>query len=517
MANFNIQLITTTDKGENTSLKSGSYEEVFSVSKIVENTDAGAVLFSGSSDLSAVNSLRSAKGLLIKNNGLVGAEILIKLDTWAAGTPDTNADDGESFISQILGAGDFMFLPNLRQVAYGDTNSASNSEALDEDPSSGVPYKYRDVVANLGANVTTTSGTDITVDYSGYFKVNDLIQLGTTEDAGVDGIEIMKVVGIPDSSSLTVERGLYGSNAGINSSQTTGHVSGAAVYLPFFNMYSDFDKYSTARTDADGRYMAMNLLGYGRESTDEADGFVPGSISGIFYKGGYQELGLSGITAGTETGLTASTEYSFNFNLDNTGNEVIAFTVGTNTKFGGNAGVLQKIQEALDLESDTTGSNMLGLKAKVSIVNGDVRFESLQRHSTSSVGLVKVSSSLFDSAIGRFPIDTALEQAVAAKFPDDVIYDNVTNLAKPNIVEMFYDDGHGNISGACNGTINYETGAITIWGCPPNAGFKIRANYGSAHSGGVNYNATTGNSILEVKGRSLNQKINTTIDVIGIR
>jgi hypothetical protein len=110
-----------------------------------------------------------------------------------------------------------------------------------------------------------------------------------------------------------------------------------------------------------------------------------------------------------------------------------------------------------------------------------------------------------------------IEAAVAAKLPDDVIYDSKTNQSNPNMAVMFHDDGHGNISGTCTGTINYETGAIDLQNCPPNAHFVISAAYGSAHSGGEEYGADFGNTISSITGRSVNSKINSSIEIIGLK
>jgi len=518
MSNFNINLNINAD-GETLSSKAGEYQETIKSSKVVDSTDAGTVVLTGSSTLGQANSVKSAKGLMIKNSGDVGAEILIKVDTWAEGNPDSNTDDGESYLSYLLGAGDFIFFPNLRKVAYASTNSAAlggTMNNVDASQLSGVAKKAKDSGATLGANVTTTSGTDITVSSSSFFKVGDLIQLGTTENTGVDGIEIIKVTAIPDATSLTVERGLYGSNAGVNSSQSTGHVSGAIVYLPFFNMYNDQKKYTTPKTNLSGKYHAMNLLGYGRTTSGEADGFVAGSISGKFYTGGYQELGLSGLSGSSESRLTANTAYSFNINVDGAGNDEIPFTTSSNTKLGGSDGVIQKIQDSLNTVTNESG-NMAGLKVNVAIVDGDIRFTSLQRHASSSISLVKVSSSIFDSAVGIFPVDTSLQQAVPAQLPPDTIYDKRTYEEIPNVAEMFYDDGFGNINGVCSGSINYETGEIYLEDAPADADFVISANFGSAHSGGNDYNTTQANSILEIKARSVNTKINTTIDTLVVK
>jgi len=82
---------------------------------------------------------------------------------------------------------------------------------------------------------------------------------------------------------------------------------------------------------------------------------------------------------------------------------------------------------------------------------------------------------------------------------------------------MFYDDGHGNIHGACNGTIDYRTGAIDLFNAPKNAQFTVSAAYGSAHSGENAYADASANSIKQISARSANSKIYTTIEVIGLR
>ena len=76
------------------------------------------------------------------------------------------------------------------------------------------------------------------------------------------------------------------------------------------------------------------------------------------------------------------------------------------------------------------------------------------------------------------------------------------------------EDEH--VKGKCNGSINYTTGAITLLSAPPNAEFVISANYGSAHSGGVQFGSAIANSIHQIKARSCNQKIDTLIEVIGL-
>ena len=509
MAKFTTNLSVTTPTDTITAVKSSSFEDAIRLTQSVDNSDSPILLVTGAAD-KGVNSINNCKSKMIKNSGGIGAELRIQFETWGAASPDTNG--AVAYTSQLLGAGDFMFLPNIRQCGYANSTSAANGETLDNQaPHSNM---YLDSTADLDHATANTMGSDATHTtlnledgHSKFFKVGDLIRIEN---------EICEVTAVGTGADLanstcTIVRGLYGSTAAT-------HADDVAIRLPFFNMYADFDKYSTAQTDNSGRYKAMNLLGYGRKGDSVADGFVAGSISGKFYSAGYQELGMSGITASTESGLAASTAYAIDVACDGGSDHTLAFTTSANTKFGGSDGILRKIQDALDVQYYTTSSNLLDKKVRVGIVNGDIRFTSGQRLSTSAISITAPASGTTIFGVGRFVMAVgAIEAAVAAKLPDDVIYDKVTNQSSPNVGAMFHDDGHGNISGTCNGTINYETGAIDITGCPPNAHFVISATYGSALSGGSEFTATLGNSITAINARSVNPKIDTTIDIIGVK
>lgn len=509
MARFTTNLSVTTPTDTITAVKSGNYEDAVRLTQTVDNSDAPILLLTGSG-AKGVNTISNSKSIMIKNSGTVGAELRIQFETWAAGSPDTNG--AVAHYSYLLGAGDFVYLPNIKQCGYANATSAANGATLDNQAPHG--SMYGDSLADLDHATANTMGSDATHTvlnledgHSKFFKVGDLIRI---ED------EICEVTAVGTGADLanstcTIVRGLYGSTAAT-------HADDVAIRFPFFNAYADFDKYSTAQTDSSGRYKSMNLFAYGRTADAVADGFVAGSISGKFYSAGYQELGMSGITASTESGLAASTAYAIDIACDGGSDHTLAFTTSSNTKFGGSDGILRKIQDALDVQYYTTSSNLLDKRVTVGIVNGDIRFTSGQRLSTSAISITAPASGTTIFGVGRFVMAVgAIEAPVVAKLPDDVIYDKVTNQSSPNVGAMFYDDGHGNISGACNGTINYETGAIDITGCPPNAHFVVSAAYGSALSGGSEFTATLGNSITAINARSVNPKIDTTIDIIGVK
>ena len=508
MARFTTNLSITTPKETTSAALSGDYVEIFSLSQKLNNVTSLISILSNSSTIGSLT-LSDCKTLMIKNSGVVGAELNILLNGWANAAPDT--DTSPQFVSILLASGDFMMLPNLRALGYSSSDSAGDAIQLDNlVPDANMYIAVDNPTGTSGgsgdpqliAEALDNSEVGVDVDDGDFFYVGDLIRV---ED------EIMEVTSIA-TNTLTVIRGTHGSDKAT-------HADDSAIRYPFFNVYADFDKYSTAQTDASGRFKAMNFFGYGRAEV-EVKGLVAGSISGKFYSAGYQELGMSGITSSTESGLTASTAYKIDITVDGgTLFQDLTFTLSTNTKFGGSDGVLRKIQDAFDVQYYTAG-NLFEKRVTVGIVNGDIRFTSGQRLSTSAILLADTgdAGSFLDAAAnGRIPIAGDIEAAVAARLPNDTIVDKKTGISSPNVGAFFYDDGKGNISGACNGTINYETGAMDLSGCPSNSSFVVSANYGAAHSGGNKFEATDANSIMQIQARSTNAKINTTIDLIGIK
>tara|TARA_Y100000590_G_scaffold466960_1_gene644070 strand:- start:5687 stop:7264 length:1578 start_codon:yes stop_codon:yes gene_type:complete len=349
-----------------------------------------------------------------------------------------------------------------------------------------------------------TSAADCTANL---FRVGDLIRLTN---------EIMEVTAIGDKSdlannTLTVKRGVHGSTA------ASDHADGDDVLIPFFNAYHDFDKYSVAQTDHDGKFKAMNFFGLGRAAT-KVQGITAGSVALKFYESGYQSLGLSGITSSTHSGLTASTAYKIDITVDGGSLfEDLTFTTdSSNLNFGGKNGIIAKIQAALDVQFYTTG-NLFEKKVTVGIVDGDIRFTSGSHLSTSAILLADTtdSGSFIDAAAnGRIPAAANIPSPVAAKLPDDVTYDRVTYATIPNDSKFVYDDGKGNLFGAAEGTINYETGAIDFKNAPPNAEFVISCMHTSAFSGKLNESeADRINSLIAIHANTPNQKMNGSVKV----
>ena len=506
MPNYTANLTINTGKGALSAVKSGSYDEVVSVTQIVDNTSSFIPILAGSTSKGSAT-LADCKALIIKNNGISGAEIQLKSYIITDGTPDTTG--AIQYNNYFLGAGDYMFLSNLKGVVASADHSAGNAYTLaNQVPDANMYVAVNNAAAGdaqLAAEAIDGSETAIDVDEGAYFFVGDIIRVEN---------EVMEVTGV-SSNTLTVIRGAYGSTAATHSDDT-------ALRYAFFNAYADFDKYSVSQTDTSGRFKTSNFFGYGRNTdgsgNSESNGIVQGSVSGKFYSAGYQELGMSGVTPSTKTGLVASTAYAFDIAADGGSDHTLAFTTdSSNGNFGGTNGLISKIQAALDEQFYTTSSNLLKKKVTCAIVNGDIRFTSGQHLSGSAISISAPASGTTPFGVGAFNMAvTAIEDAVAARLPNDTVLDRVTGVESPNVGGMFYDDGHGNILGTCTGTINYTTGAMDLQGCPPNAEFVVSANYGSGFSGGNRFSSHDGNAITSIAGRSMNSKLNTTIEIIGL-
>jgi len=370
---------------------------------------------------------------------------------------------------------------------------------------------YIDSGADLDHATSATMGSDATHTtlnlengHSKYFKVGDLIRIEN---------EICEVTAVGTGADLanstcTIRRGLFGSTA-------AAHADDVAIRLPFFNMTADFDKFSVAQTDKDGIFHAKNFFGYGRTGDAISDGIQAGSIGIKFYSAGYQEFGLSGITANTNSGLVASTTYAFDIAVDGGSDFTLSFTTdSSNLNFGGKNGIINKIQDALNVAFYTSG-NLFEKRVTISITNGDIRFTSGQHLSGSAISITAPASGTTPFGVGRLPAVGDLEAAVAAELPDDTVFDRTTFDESPNKSAFMYDDGQGNLLGIGSGRINYETGEIRF-NALPNAEFVLNLIHKSAHAGGVNSDTASGkNTIQSIGARSVNPKLNTTVKILA--
>ena len=520
MAQANINLSIN----GNTFSKAKTYNNIYENVQDIDNTDGFINLLSVSTTKGA-NTVSNIKAVCVYNQGNVGAELQFTYQEWKN---NSNTDDANSvdlgggatvtrYATMILSAGDFIYLPHGRIVGYNADASGANATSISNTaPNSNEYVDSGADVDSVTASGIVGSGSSTTVyledGHSKYFKRGDLIRCTN---------EIMEVTAVGTgadlaNSTLTVIRGTHGTTA------ASDHSDDDAVLFPFFNAYNNYDRYTVAQTNKNGKFKCMNFFGYARTSDTICDGIVPGSVTFKFYSSGYQEVGLSGITANTNSGLSASTTYYFKIAADGgTAYEVAFATDSSNVNFGGKNGILSKIQDILDTQYYTEG-NLFEKRVTVGLINGDIRFTSGSHLSTSAIALTAGTSGtpntdeLFDGTnqIARFP--AKVESAVAARLPEDTLFNRITYEENPNVGAFMYDDGNGNLVGAGSGTINYETGAVDFTAMS-NAEFVISATYLSAHSGGTNATTANGkNHLTSIGARSTNAKLNATVKVIAL-
>ena len=529
-----LEIIASNDPDYNCTM-TDNYSEVVTTKQIVDNSNTFKSIASFGLAASIAGDagarLSGSKLVVVKNNSPVGVELQFQTTDWkdnsdvdATNSIDISGDGASTRrdFSYLLGGYEYMVLPSQWLVSYENTHSAANAKTIDNkagyDVNSGKLYGAAVVdIATALENDTTT----FVVDDTDYFKVGDLIQVGSTTGTTATNIEIMRVESITNSTTMVVERGVHGSITADKDAQTdstNGVVVNAKVYFPWFNTQEDYNKYhddanalGIAQSNSSGRYTSQNLFGYGRTADDVASGIVKGSFAMKFYTNGYQEFGLSGITSSTNSGLSASTTYAFNISVDGgTAFSNLTFTTdASNLNFGGNNGIINKIQAALDTQYYTAG-NLFEKKVSVGIIDGDIRFTSGTRTRNSAILLAAPDSGTTPFGVGRLPAVTSIEDPVAGKLPDDTLTDKVYNTTKSNQNIFCYDDGKGNLLGAATGTINYETGALDFTG-PANAEFAVSFNYDSAHSGGI----TASNILRTISARSCNSKIDAEVEILG--
>ena len=443
----------------------------------------------------------------LRNDRVVPLVVMVGYKSYSDET--TIADSGATRYFHTMLMPNEVYYPSVRGVISTATATTQfDGTALsNEVPNSNM---YTDSTADVDHATANTIGSDAThttlnleSGHSKFFRVGDLIRIEneicevTATGTGADLA----------NSTLTIIRGVHGSTAAT-------HADDVAVRFPFFNAYHDFDQFSVAQTDSNGKFKCTNFFGAGRASSG-ASGIVPGSIAIKFYRPGYQELGMTGITGSTNSGLTASTAYAFDIQVDGGTNfDNLTFTTDSaNVNFGGSDGVLSKIQSALDTQYYTSG-NLFEKKVDIAIVGGDVRFTSGSHLSTSAIAITAEDGA--DASFlgtGRIPAVGNIDAAVAARLPDDVVYDGVTYATSPTN-SFSYDDGLGRLHGMCSGTINYETGALNMIGCPVNAEFVYTVSHTSVFSGKLtDASASRGGALTNILVNNPSQKRSGIVEV----
>jgi hypothetical protein len=491
---------------------------VISKKKSITYTATSDQIFAIGSDAGATSVKDSIPARVeVENTGNTVVTLMVGYQEYSS---DTAVSGNTEYLHLLLKPGETYLPPVSAIIRTGESKnimdgSVVSNQAPDsnEYTDSGADVDSATADGIVGSNSSTlvylepyTSAANCTANL---FFVGDLIRVNN---------EIMEVTAIADKSDLannylTVIRGTHGST------KASDHADDAAVRLPFFNAFHQYDKFSVCCTDRDGKLKITNGFGLGR-SQSGVQGIVPGSFSMKFYQPGSQSLGLHGITPSTESGLVAGRTYYLKVEVDGSGDsEEFTFTVdSTDTTMGS---VVQKIQEGLDAKfyDDTSNNGLYEKKVFCTITDGDVVFTSGQHLSTSAISLAAgaggadTTYEILAAVNGRFPVLANINASVAARLPDDVKYDPITYASSPNPV-FAYDDGYGKIKGVCDGDLNYETGALTIYNAPPLAEFTFSLMHTSAFSGKANEAVTSRmNTLKDVYANVTNQKEVAELDI----
>jgi len=567
-----VQLAIGTPDGNYLCQSVKPYTDKSSIILDVNNNDAFITLSSFSKNLGALT-VHNAKVIVIKNVGITALELSIMHPDWrndggADKASDTTTDvinsvdmnventAGEEtkwrWVTTLLPVGEFIYLPTARIIGYSPYNESSDEahESAAYAPAGQVSIEPKDIASgaeiipiHLYSGTTYGSGADLQVtedmaidattiatDDGDWFEVGDLIAIGT---------EIMEVESI-STNTLTVKRGLLGSTAAAHSDDDD---------LNFFigNENLAFDN-GRCMTDQNGNFSQRGaFFNYGRTADKKIKGIIPGSVAiGPFYQNGHLDWGLQNIKASDNTGLAASTTYTFTIVVDDfqangwgaTGEEVaIAFTTDASdtTWAGSGNAVLPKIQAVFDTQFYTTSSGLANKKVTIGLRNGDVRVTSHSHHSGTIVGMGNTTGTT-PFGVGRFPAkdgssipilkgtptgsvlnDAAVTIVYGPKstLQKETIDDPVSGKVIQNTNAFLIDDGNGNLThnGSVVGSVDYSKGHCSFSHLA-NSEFKVYAQTLSAHAGGVSYVSNAENSIKEIKARSVNAKQDGKVELL---
>ena len=260
----------------------GSTESFDIEQVVVYGTDIN--LFSVSATRGTLT-LASPKSMYVENTGRASVSLVFNM--YGYNTASTQ-DESDTRIQLFLNPGEWYYQANSRVFHLDHATSylgtAVDNEAPDSNmyTDSGIDIDNTTATNNVIGSASNTlvyleQWTSASVHASLGFHVGDLIRIRN---------EIMEVTAIGSgvnlaATTLTVTRGVYGSTA------ATAAADDDDIRLPFFNMYHDFDTYTTAQTNDDGRFWAKNLFGKGRGSQTLIDkGITTGSFAMKYYDPG---------------------------------------------------------------------------------------------------------------------------------------------------------------------------------------------------------------------------------------
>ena len=275
--------------------------------------------------------------------------------------------------------------------------------------------------------------------------------------------------------------------------------------------------------DEKGRYACSNFFGQGRNANSQPAGIVKGSVAFKHYTPSYAKFGFKNLTTSFDTKLSASTTYAFGLTINGLATTVSFTTDASDTTIGGVNGVLNKIQTAIN---DLVETEAIPVGATVGIIDGDLcitaltglgQVAGLAVNATAKAGDIIIGAPASGTTVlgaGRFPSKTTTYQAY---LPTDTKV-TLNRREVPNEDDIIVDDGNGRLfkKNVQHGTIDYASGAFTLYGLPAYAEIRGFCSYSSALSGTLETNASFNSGAYKISARSCNAKANTRIKITNV-
>ena len=506
------------------------------VSYVAGGTDSNQIIsISGTESATAVKSSIPV-AVEVKNTGVVPAIVISEYE----GYSDEDTDAGRHTIQTMLMPNETFYPPVRGIIPTGSQLQVLDGTVVDFTTTVGdTSNTMADFESDSGDNVASgefNNTTDPVV-----FELNNGHEKYRVGDYLRCENEIVRVEGTYDdnpTTSTVADNHIVVSRAHLGST-AAAHSGTPDIMFPCTNELYDFDRALSGssqlvQTDMLGRFKLSNFFGYGRTDAtadNKTFGLVPGSACFRFWSSAYQEIMMGGttnnipITSSTSSQLTASTAYSFNLTLDDSTATTVSFTTdSSNLNFGGSAGIVQKINDAILTATRTTGGALYGYSCSVSIVGGKLRFTSnshLSPHDGTNGSKVLLAdagsgTNLLSGSAGIFPDDAVMNAPVKPIISPVAIYDTLTYSKLSNIGGFCYDNGMGELiyGGSIVGNISYETGAFSFT-IPslPNAEFEISLAHGSPFAGKMDTTKEDTSAITAIHANVINKNITGEIEV----
>ena len=507
-----------------------------SIAYVASGTDSNQILSIAGTDSSTALKSTFPSSIEVKNTGVVPSIVISEYE----GYSDEDTDAGRHTIQTMLMPNQTFYPPVRGIIPTANQLQVLDGTVVDFTTTVGdTSNTFADFESDSGDNIAsgelnnTTDPVVFEID-NGHekYRVGDYLRVEN---------EIIRVEGTYDDNPTTstvadnhivVSRGHFGST-------TASHSGTPDIMFPCTNEYYDFDRALSGssqlvQSDMNGKFKLSNFFGYGRTDAtadNKTFGLVAGSVCFRFYSSAYQEVMMGGttnnipISSSTDSKLTASTAYAFNLTLDDSSATTISFTTDSNnTTFGGSAGVVQKLNDAILTATRTTGGGLYGYSCTVGIVNSKLRFTSnshLSPHDGTNGSKVLLAdagsgTNLLSGSAGIFPDDAVMNAPVKPIIAPVSVYDTLTYAKSSNMAGMCYDNGLGELfyGGSKVGNISYETGAFDF-SIPslPNAEFEISLAHGSPFAGKIDTTKEDTSTITAIHANVINKNITGELEV----